>query len=332
MKPACSAVFQKCQLGKCFEGNVGNFSTIIISFCFLQADEKAFDFKPGFMASFLDFLKTDKKQPDLESGHDGDDPESRSSLKGGIRSSSPTSPPLPPTPPQQPPGAFSDAGQGEESDLALSSCSSPCKPLDDELKRNLETLPSFSSDEEDSVSKNQDLQKSISSAISALYDTPHSLAAALASAVFKAQVSPPTPQEPSLSPHLPIVPPLSIESRKEDAVAHTQHETQDKPNTQEENRVVAPLSREETEELRSEQAEEVQSRKTGGEETADGEGKPRDSHNTLQGAKERQREEQEDTVSEMQIMDVLKVEYSEGKNILFSTISLTKSWFAFLHF
>ncbi|XP_074995514.1 proline-rich protein 12-like, partial [Calonectris borealis] len=47
---------------------------------------------------------------------------------------------------------------------------SPCKRLDEELKRNLETLPSFSSDEEDSVSKNQDLQKSITSAISALYD------------------------------------------------------------------------------------------------------------------------------------------------------------------
>uniref|UniRef100_A0A3Q0SD52 Proline rich 12 n=1 Tax=Amphilophus citrinellus TaxID=61819 RepID=A0A3Q0SD52_AMPCI len=168
-----------------------------------EADEKAFDFKPGFMASFLDFLKTGKKQSDFEPEHDEE--------KGGIRSLSPTSPPLPPTSPQQPPGAFSDAGQGEGSDLALSSCSSPCKPLDDELKRNLETLPSFSSDEEDSVSKNQDLQKSISSAISALYDTPHSLAAAMASAVVKAQpmLSPPTPQEPSLSPPLPIMPPLS---------------------------------------------------------------------------------------------------------------------------
>ncbi|KAK2510739.1 hypothetical protein Q9966_016827, partial [Columba livia] len=51
-------------------------------------------------------------------------------------------------------------------------CPSPCKRLDEELKRNLETLPSFSSDEEDSVGKNQDLQDSICSAISALYDPP----------------------------------------------------------------------------------------------------------------------------------------------------------------
>ncbi|GLD49122.1 proline-rich protein 12-like protein [Lates japonicus] len=170
-----------------------------------SADEKAFDFKPGFMASFLDFLKTGKKQSGLDSENDGGEQELLnpcSSLKGGIRPLSPLPPPLPQTPPQQPPGAFGEGGQGEGEDLALSGCPSPCKPLDEELKRNLETLPSFSSDEEDSVSKNQDLQKSISSAISALYDTPHSLAAAMASAMAKAPptLSPPTPQEPPLSP------------------------------------------------------------------------------------------------------------------------------------
>ncbi|XP_030581380.1 proline-rich protein 12 [Archocentrus centrarchus] len=256
-----------------------------------SADEKAFDFKPGFMASFLDFLKTGKKQSDFEPEHDEE--------KGGIRSLSPTSPPLPPTSPQQPPGPFSDAGQGEGSDLALSSCSSPCKPLDDELKRNLETLPSFSSDEEDSVSKNQDLQKSISSAISALYDTPHSLAAAMASAVVKAQpmLSPPMPQEPSLSPPLPIMPPLSssMEGRKEEALTHTQHNTQDEGNIQEEKKAVSPLSnREETEELRSEHGEEeVETRKTGGEETANTEENLRDSQNMLQGAVEEQQQQQQ---------------------------------------
>lgn len=62
-----------------------------------------------------------------------------------------------------------DGPEGDPAGLVMS-CTSPCKRLDEELKRNLETLPSFSSDEEDSVSKNQDLQKSISSAISALYD------------------------------------------------------------------------------------------------------------------------------------------------------------------
>uniref|UniRef100_A0A3Q4M780 Proline rich 12b n=1 Tax=Neolamprologus brichardi TaxID=32507 RepID=A0A3Q4M780_NEOBR len=173
----------------------------LLASAFLQIDEKVFDFKPSFMASFLDFLKTGKKQPALEPRHDGGNQETCSSMRGGVTCLSSPSPPLPPTSPQQPPGQFSDGSPGEGPDLTLSSCQSPCKPLDDELKRNLETLPSFSSDEEDSVNKNQDLQKSISSAISALYDTPHSLAAAVASAVVKAQpmLSPPTPQEPSLN-------------------------------------------------------------------------------------------------------------------------------------
>lgn len=126
--------------------------------------------KSGFITSFLDFLKTEKKpQPGLlpmdETGST-DEP----SVKGGIR---PLSSPPPPSPPSSPPTFEDTEGEGG---LALSNCPSPCKRLDEELKRNLETLPSFSSDEEDSVSKNQDLQKSISSAISALYDTPHSLA------------------------------------------------------------------------------------------------------------------------------------------------------------
>lgn len=48
---------------------------------------------------------------------------------------------------------------------------SPTKKADEELKKNLETLPSFSSDEDDSVGGNHDLQKSISTALSALDDT-----------------------------------------------------------------------------------------------------------------------------------------------------------------
>ncbi|KAM9346060.1 proline-rich protein 12 [Symphorus nematophorus] len=242
-----------------------------------SSDEKAFDFKPGFMASFLDFLKTGKKQAGLELGHDGDEQESLnpcSSLKGGIRPLSPPPPPLPPTPPPQPTGTFSEGGQGEGADLALSSCPSPCKPLDEELKRNLETLPSFSSDEEDSVSKNQDLQKSISSAISALYDTPHSLAAAMASAMVKVPppLSPPTPQEqPQLSPPLPAMPPLipSMENGKEEALTYNQHHIQDKEEEEEE---------EEEEEK--------------------------------QGAVEEQEEEEEERTCEMQILEVPKVEDS----------------------
>ncbi|XP_034566448.1 proline-rich protein 12 [Notolabrus celidotus] len=203
-----------------------------------SADDKSFDFKPGFMASFLDFLKTGKKTSGLDLGPDDgpvEDPLNPcSSLKSSsLRPLSPPPPPLSTSPPQQP-SSFRERAQGD-GDLNLSGCSSPCKPLDEELKRNLETLPSFSSDEEDSVSKNQDLQKSISSAISALYDTPHSLAAAMASAMAKASPtpSPPSPQEPPLSPPLPALPPLipSIEvddEEKGEALTYTQQHSQDK--------------------------------------------------------------------------------------------------------
>uniref|UniRef100_A0A1A8DTD5 Proline rich 12 n=1 Tax=Nothobranchius kadleci TaxID=1051664 RepID=A0A1A8DTD5_NOTKA len=194
------------------------------------ADDRAFDFKPAFAASFLDFLKASKKGSELDLRHDGVEQElldTCSSLKEGIQ---PLSPP-PPSPSQQPPETFSDGGQGEGADLALSNCPSPCKPLDEELKRNLETLPSFSSDEEDSVSKNQDLQKSISSAISALYDTPHSLAAAMASAMMKVQptLSTSTPPEPSLSPPLPATPHLilTMENTKEEARTYTQRQMEE---------------------------------------------------------------------------------------------------------
>ena len=84
-------------------------------------------------------------------------------------------PPTAPTVPHPPPAsAFGLGGalEAAESEGLGLGCPSPCKRLDEELKRNLETLPSFSSDEEDSVAKNRDLQESISSAISALDDPP----------------------------------------------------------------------------------------------------------------------------------------------------------------
>ncbi|XP_049926182.1 proline-rich protein 12 isoform X3 [Epinephelus moara] len=279
-----------------------------------SADDKAFDFKPGFMASFLDFLKTGKKQSGLEPEQDGAEQESLnpcSSLKGGIRPLSPPSPPLPPTPPQQPPETFSEEVQGEGAELALSSCPSPCKPLDEELKRNLETLPSFSSDEEDSVSKNQDLQKSISSAISALYDTPHSLAAAMASAMIKAPptLSPPTPQEPPLSPPLPAIPPLipSIENGKEEELKYTQDHIQDKDEQQS---VSLQSNRVNTEEREAEQGGDEE--RGGGEETADNEEIMRSPENLQQGALEEQEEQEEEgeRMSEIQILEVPKVEGS----------------------
>ncbi|XP_029293361.1 proline-rich protein 12 [Cottoperca gobio] len=275
-----------------------------------SADEKAFDFKPGFMASFLDFLKTGKKQSDLELGHDGHEQDSLSlcsSLKGGIRHLSPPPPPLPVTPPQQPSRTFIEAGQGEGANLALSSCPSPCKPLDEELNRNLETLPSFSSDEEDSVSKNQDLQKSISSAISALYDTPHSLAAAMASAMIKAPptLSPPTPQESPLNPTFPAMPPLisSMENGKEEELTYTQDHLQDK----EEQNLVYPQSN--TEKAEEREAKPVgEEEKEAGRETADRGKIMRDPQHLQQGALEEQEDEEEERIFEMQNSEVPNVE------------------------
>ncbi|XP_067089686.1 proline-rich protein 12 [Osmerus mordax] len=192
-----------------------------------SADDKT-EFKPGFMASFLDFLKTGKKQPGGPgSGLQGLSPvgEAQStdtiSLKGGIRPLSP-----PPPPPLAPPPAF---GEGEgEGGLALGNCPSPCKRLDEELKRNLETLPSFSSDEEDSVSKNQDLQKSISSAISALYDTPHSLVAAIAVAPPLRTPSPSSPQVRPVSPSMPVTPTAQAQTY----VGHMEVEGNERTHTQ----------------------------------------------------------------------------------------------------
>ncbi|KAK5913328.1 hypothetical protein CgunFtcFv8_007869 [Champsocephalus gunnari] len=275
-----------------------------------SADEKSFDFKPGFMTSFLDFLKTGKKQSGLELGHDGHEQESLdlcSSLKGGIRLSS-LPPALLPTPPQQAAGTFSGGGQCDGADLALSSC----KPLDEDLKRNLETLPSFSSDEEDSVSKNQDLQKSISSAISALYDTPHSLAAAMACAMAKAlpalptlptlsTLSLPTPQESPLSPTLPAMPPLipSMENGKEEVLMYTQDHIQDK----EEDNLVSPQTNTERAEGREEKEGRDKEEQGGSEETS------RDPQGLLQGAlAEQQEKDEEERRSEVQTPEVLEVE------------------------
>uniref|UniRef100_A0A3Q0SCU7 Proline rich 12 n=1 Tax=Amphilophus citrinellus TaxID=61819 RepID=A0A3Q0SCU7_AMPCI len=148
----------------------------------MMGEGKDSESKAGFVASFLDFLKTGKRHPglDISPGMEPDNGEASPCKSGGLRSLSPAPPPPPPPPP------FGD-GEGNGG-LALGNCPSP-KRLEDELKRNLETLPSFSSDEEDSVGKNQDLQKSISSAISALYDTPQ----------LTSNIQPPLPPPPPQS-------------------------------------------------------------------------------------------------------------------------------------
>ncbi|XP_075696336.1 proline-rich protein 12 [Rhinoderma darwinii] len=155
-----------------------------------EVEEKQPEIKSGFMASFLDFLKSGKRQqlPTANTSPSKNRPPSAQQASFGMAS-------------QMLSGPLDSA----ESDSLVMSCTSPCKRLDDEFKRNLETLPSFSSDEEDSVSKNQDLQKSISSAISALYDpTPCKETENTAPAMVEEKVASPVPSEPSSQPELPV--------------------------------------------------------------------------------------------------------------------------------
>ncbi|XP_072229562.1 proline-rich protein 12 [Leuresthes tenuis] len=175
-----------------------------------RVDEKDSESKAGFVASFLDFLKTGKRPPglDISPGMEPDNGETSPCKAGGLRPLSPAPPPPPPPPP------FGD-GEGNGG-LALGNCSSP-KRLEDELKRNLETLPSFSSDEEDSVGKNQDLQKSISSAISALYDTPQ------LTSNIQAPL-PPSPPQPQTQPtQEPLTPPMQPPTLSPQPTGHTPH-------------------------------------------------------------------------------------------------------------
>uniref|UniRef100_A0A3B3U2T9 Proline rich 12 n=1 Tax=Poecilia latipinna TaxID=48699 RepID=A0A3B3U2T9_9TELE len=178
-------------------------------------NEKDSESKAGFVASFLDFLKTGKRPPglDISPGMDHDNGETSPCKAGGLRPLSPAPPPPPPPPP------FGD-GEGNGG-LALGNCPSP-KRLEDELKRNLETLPSFSSDEEDSVGKNQDLQKSISSAISALYDTPQ------LTSNLQAPLPPPPPQpqaQPIQAPLTPTMEPPALSPQPTVQTVHSQPES-----------------------------------------------------------------------------------------------------------
>uniref|UniRef100_A0A671RE38 Proline-rich protein 12-like n=1 Tax=Sinocyclocheilus anshuiensis TaxID=1608454 RepID=A0A671RE38_9TELE len=190
----------------------------------MNRNDMSCELKSGFITSFLDFLKTGKKQLGTEApAMDVCTSTDSSSVKGGIR-------PLSPQPPPPPPPPF---GENEsDGSLGLSNCPSPCKRLDEDLKRNLETLPSFSSDEEDSVSKNQDLQKSISSAISALYDTAHSLAAI----PLPPTPSPPTPQTVSLNTPPPPPQPESVLLTEPETEINTSQELDSlsRPNLKEE--------------------------------------------------------------------------------------------------
>ncbi|NXH74497.1 QSER1 protein, partial [Hydrobates tethys] len=123
-----------------------------------EVEEKQPEVKTGFIASFLDFLKSGPRQqfsaPAVRMPNRTRRPVTQIVRAPCLQSSAK---------PQPAAAAVPVAAEvsGE----------SPTKKADEELKKNLETLPSFSSDEDDSVGGNHDLQKSISTALSALDDT-----------------------------------------------------------------------------------------------------------------------------------------------------------------
>uniref|UniRef100_A0A7M4FUX1 Glutamine and serine rich 1 n=1 Tax=Crocodylus porosus TaxID=8502 RepID=A0A7M4FUX1_CROPO len=120
-----------------------------------EVEEKQPEVKTGFIGSFLDFLKSGPRQqfsaPAVRMPN-----RTRRPVTQIVRAPCPHPPSKP-----QPAAAPVSVEVGSES---------PTKKADEELKKNLETLPTFSSDEDDSVGGNHDLQKSISTALSALDD------------------------------------------------------------------------------------------------------------------------------------------------------------------
>ncbi|XP_021167732.2 glutamine and serine-rich protein 1 [Fundulus heteroclitus] len=123
-----------------------------------EVEEKQPEVRNGFLGSFLDFIKSGPKQQYSPSN-------SRNSSRPRKPSSSCKPSTLHPLPPKVP--ALSGPVLPQESPGA----SAQQKHLEEDLQKNLETLPSFSSDEEESIGKNQALRNSISSALSALDET-----------------------------------------------------------------------------------------------------------------------------------------------------------------
>lgn len=122
-----------------------------------EVEEKQPEVKTGFIGSFLDFIKSGPKQQ-----YSPSPTRTISRPRKACVSSKPPACTLPTLPsnlqtlvPPESPGA-----------------SARQKRLDDDLQKNLETLPSFSSDEEENTGKNQALRNSISSVLSALDETP----------------------------------------------------------------------------------------------------------------------------------------------------------------
>ncbi|XP_063044568.1 glutamine and serine-rich protein 1 [Engraulis encrasicolus] len=118
-----------------------------------EVEEKQPEVKTGFIGSFLDFLKSGPKQhyssPPVRTPNRVRKPPTTNSRR----------PPCPLQKPHHPPPPLISHGSQHDSSA---------KRMDEELHKNLEALPSFSSDEDETAGRNQDLQKSISSALSCL--------------------------------------------------------------------------------------------------------------------------------------------------------------------
>ncbi|KAK2848281.1 hypothetical protein Q7C36_009963 [Tachysurus vachellii] len=119
-----------------------------------EVEEKQPEVKTGFIGSFLDFLKSGPKQQF-----------SSPPIRPPNRARKSSVPKRPFNQLSMPPTPIPSSTSMVSPDINTVSSS---KRLDEDLQKNLETLPSFSSDEDESVGKNQDLQKSISSALSSL--------------------------------------------------------------------------------------------------------------------------------------------------------------------
>ncbi|XP_029945122.1 glutamine and serine-rich protein 1 [Salarias fasciatus] len=120
-----------------------------------EVEEKQPEVKTGFIGSFLDFIKSGPKQQS-----------SQSPARTISRPRKPSTSSKPCVLPTVPPKLQTLPTVLIPQNTPV--VSSQQKRLDEDLQKNLETLPSFSSDEEENTGKNQALRNSISSALSAL--------------------------------------------------------------------------------------------------------------------------------------------------------------------
>lgn len=123
-----------------------------------EVEEKQPEVKTGFIGSFLDFIKSGPKQQYS--------PSPTRTISRPRKPCATYKPPLCTLPTL--PSKLQTLQTGPLIPQEGQGVSSQQKRLEEDLQKNLETLPSFSSDEEENTGKNQALRNSITSALSAL--------------------------------------------------------------------------------------------------------------------------------------------------------------------